>query len=93
MLFMSASRELLKRNVWNKGRTIPGAAAAAWRTDPQGWIIHFDDHGNHASPYGWEMQHLLPKSRGGTDQLFNLQPVNVSRRREGQDSHPWSRRR
>ena len=92
MLFVSASREHPKREGWNKGRAIPGASAADWRKDPHGYVIHFADHGNHASPYGWEMRHLLPRSRGGAEQLFNRQPVNVSRLRSGQDPHPWSRR-
>ena len=93
MLLISASREHLKREVWNKGESIVGADAGQWRKDSHGWIIHFADHGNHTSPYGWEMRHVVSRSRGGSDQAFNLQPLNVSRLREGQNPHPWRRHR
>lgn len=93
MLLVSASREHLKREVWNKAKPVIGADASLWRKDAKGFVIAYRDHGNAHSPYGWVMHHVLPKSKGGTEALFNLQPVNNSRLKENQDPHPWSRRR
>lgn len=91
MLLVSASREHLKRQVWNKARIVPGADPAVWRKDPRGAVIRYADHGNRESPYGWVIHHVIPPSQGGGDALSNLQPLNTSRRRDFQVSRPWAR--
>lgn len=91
MLLISASREHQKREVWSKGHAVPGADPALWRKDDHGFVMSYADHGNYQSPYGWVMHHVVPKTRGGTDALFNLQPVNIGRNRDSQDPQPWGR--
>ena len=93
MLLYSASREQLRRRVWEKGRAIVGADSSRWRRDAGGWVMQYADYDNHASPYCWVMHHRVPKHRGGSGAAFNLTPVNTGRLRASQDPSPWARRR
>ena len=35
----------------------------------------FDKYGDTSSDYGWEIDHIKPVARGGTDNLNNLQAL------------------
>ena len=39
----------------------------------------------------WEIDHIKPKSRGGTDALYNLRPLSPDENREKADKIPRSR--
>lgn len=67
-----SSQKLL---VWEKAYTIPGLESTIWRQDQYGSIINYNQYGNRQSPYGWEIDHITPKSKGGSDLLFNLRPL------------------
>lgn len=79
----------LKMAVWNKGRIIPGRDPNTWRQDSCGHLIRYSDHGNTNSTYGWEIDHIFPASRGGTDDLDNLQPLYWENNRIKGDQYPW----
>lgn len=57
----------------------------AWAKDCYGYWINFFDHGQNCRPRrtpdgriedcGWEIDHIMPESRGGSDQPTNLEFV------------------
>lgn len=76
--------------VWCKARVIPGYDAAVWRRDTCGAVIHRPSYGL-LTKSGWEIDHILPVSRGGTDVLENLQPLQWENNRHKGDNYPnWS---
>jgi hypothetical protein len=69
--------EDLKRSAWS--RTTPiGNHASAWdfRKDCLGNMVRYADFGNRKSPFGWELDFVIPKSLGGTSDPENLQALH-----------------
>jgi HNH endonuclease len=83
------AEDALKRSVWNKGTVILGYDPNVWRRDICGHAIKYTDHGAEGD-YGWEIDHIYPKAKGGTDDLANLQPLWWSNNRSKGDTYPWS---
>jgi hypothetical protein len=65
--------------VWEKGRPLVGHDPRYVRIDAFGHITHRHEHGNRSSPFGWEVDHIVPKALGGSDDLGNLRPLNCRR--------------
>lgn len=81
--------EQTKSLVWNKGRQINGLDPRVWRSDACGHRMKYGDHGNTSSNYGWEIDHIFPTSRGGDNNLENLQPLYWENNRRKGDTYPW----
>ena len=86
--------EKLKIAVWQKGAPIPPKDGntwdpAVWRYDKYGAPMKFSEHGNRNSKHGWEIDHIKPLSKGGTDDLSNLQPLQWENNAKKGDSYPY----
>lgn len=81
--------EAMKRAVWEKGAFIPGYSPEEWRFDICGNIMKYSEHGDTNSENGWEIDHIMPTSLGGTSDLINLQPLHWENNRRKGDNYPW----
>ena len=75
--------------VWNKGTSISGYDTKMWRRDKCGHTIKRSDYGNTKSEYGWEVDHVKPLAKNGSDDLSNLQPLYWETNRDKSDAYPW----
>jgi hypothetical protein len=76
--------------VWRKGREIPNYDPNVWRYDMCGKPMKFSEYGNTNSEHGWEVDHIKPVTKGGTDDLSNLQPLQWENNRRKGDTYPWN---
>ncbi len=70
-----------KDDVWEKGQPIRGKTKELYRKDKFGNTMYKPSYGK-SSPMGWEIDHSKPQSKGGTDHLNNLQPLNTTTNRQ-----------
>lgn len=70
--------------IWDKGHTIRGKNPETWRKDDEGNVIRKGSYGKQGE-YGWEIDHKNPSSKGGTDNIRNLRPLQWEENREKSD--------
>ncbi|MCV6599297.1 MAG: HNH endonuclease [Alphaproteobacteria bacterium] len=71
-------------NIWDKGKPIRGKNPDVWRRDSNGNKIRKPSYGT-LGEYGWEVDHKHPKSKGGSNNIRNLQPLHWEANREKSD--------
>ena len=76
--------------VWERGKKILFRDPTMYRRDIVGNVIYRRAYGKE-SPMGWEIDHKKPVSKGGTDHLNNLQPLQSAANAEKGDQYPWPR--
>jgi len=67
--------------VWLKGVPAAGLNIAFWRFDIDGNLMCWTDYENADSVHAWEIDHIVPLDRGGTNHVDNLRPLHCSRNR------------
>lgn len=76
-----------KDAVWALAKTIPGEDPAKVRQDPYGNKIWYDRYGKGLGiPGSWELDHIKPRAKGGSDHLRNLQALSSIVNNEKSDS-------
>ena len=90
--------EEIKQQVWSKGRVCENYSSDKVRKDACGAFIVFDKFGDRSSAFGWEIDHIIPKSFFGShpriteeqiDDLKNLRPLNWQNNASKADNYPF----
>jgi hypothetical protein len=66
-----------KSEIWLKAKRIPGKNPESIRKDAKGNIIRWLDYGK-PTLFGWHIDHHIPQSKGGSDELCNLVPMQYA---------------
>lgn len=66
-----------KNKAWNNAKTIQGKNPNTHRQDPYGKTMYRSSHGK-SSEMGWDVDHIKPVSKGGSDATRNLQALNAN---------------
>ena len=80
-------QDLIDR-VWEKGTPIRGKNPDARRRDAYGNEIYKPAFGKEGEK-SWQIDHIKPESKGGSDKLKNLQPLQTETNREKGDKYPF----
>ena len=75
----------LKDAVWDLADEVPDKDPYLYRQDAYEIVMYRWSYGKD-SPMGWVIDHIEPVSKGGTDDLDNLQAMNTAKNRELGDS-------
>jgi hypothetical protein len=67
--------------IWQKGTSVRGKNPNLYRKDIYGNVMYKPSYGLN-SEMGWQVDHSKPQSKGGTDHLNNLQPMNSQANKE-----------
>lgn len=71
---------------WERASTVRGQDPNVWRRDEEGNVIRYASYGTQGE-YGWELDHRVPVSRGGSEHGRNLRALHWQANREKSDSY------
>jgi hypothetical protein len=84
---MANFTESKKKEIWDKATRVDGNDDDIFRKDPVGAWIKYDQYGQEED-YGWEIDHILPEAKGGTDDTKNLCAMHWKNNRSKADDFP-----
>lgn len=79
--------EDMMRKIWEKASQIEGLDPDLFRKDACGAIMSWSHFGQNTS-FGWVVDHIYPKSKGGDDNEANLRAMNIANDRSKGDDYP-----
>lgn len=79
--------EQIIQQVWDKATIVKGYNPNLWRQDFAGAWIRRDAYGTMMN-LGWEIDHLCPTSKGGSDDIDNLNALHWKNNRKKGDDYP-----
>ena len=69
--------EDLKRAAWARTSPVSGQLNSwEFRKDCLGNLVRYADYGNRHSPFGWELDCIVPRAMGGSTDAENLQALH-----------------
>lgn len=74
--------------IWDKATKVEGYDPALFRKDCCGAWMAYVKYGDTSSPYGWEIDHVYPQSKGGDNRIENLRAMNWRNNRSKGDDYP-----
>jgi hypothetical protein len=84
------SEEIINK-VWEKAEAVPGCDPQIIRKDRCGALLRRELFNHKPNPLsmGWEIDHIKPIAKGGTDDLVNLQPLQWENNMHKGDAYPF----
>lgn len=74
-----------RAEIWIKNARVEGWKIRVFQRDAYGRRMKFDEHGR-KGVFGWEVDHIIPESLGGPNEIYNLRPLHWRSNREKGDS-------
>lgn len=81
------SRQTIQR-IWDKAIIVEGYNKDMYRQDFGGAWISREAYGDTDSMLGWEIDHVFPVAKGGSNHIDNLRPMNWRNNRSKGDDYP-----